>query len=190
MAHGARLILGGLVVIRSDRPDRGSVHVGRMATQAEEVDVVDLQQPRIGRAMGGVTGQAALIGLHRSMLEDKRPHGVGVALGADRKLPGSGAHLVAGLRPMRIVTVTALNEADIDAMPVRPGEFSPLRGVASIAQRRLRLFQHEVDIFGAVGIVTGGATQAVGQVFRLGEVLRFQAGLVAFRADGRRLGRA
>src|SRR5271167_2226584 len=187
MTHGARLIFGGLVVIRSHWPARGSVHVRRMATEAQEVDVVHLEQTRIGRAMRRVAGQAALVGLYGSVFENERTHGVGVALGADRELTGRGTNLVAGLRPVRIVTVTALNEPDIDAMPVRPGEFGFLRGVASIAQRRLGLSQHEVHISGIVRTVTGRAAHAVGQVFRLGEVLRFQAGLVTTSADLRGL---
>jgi len=50
VAHRARLILGGLVVERG-RAWRCSIHILRMAAKAKKVDVVDLQQPRIGRAM-------------------------------------------------------------------------------------------------------------------------------------------
>lgn len=187
VAHGARLVLGRLVVIRPHRPARSSVHVRRMTTQAEEVDVVHLQQARIGRAVRRVAGQASFVGLHRSMLVYKRPHGVGMALGADRKLAGGGAHLVAGLGPVRIVTVAALDESDIDAMAVRPGKFGLLRGMASIAQRRLRLRQHEIHIAGVVRVVTVRARNATRQVLGLGEVLRFQASLMASRADLRGL---
>src|SRR5271165_1746028 len=77
VAHGARLKLSGLVVSRANRFTRGSVHVWCVAAETEEVDVVHLQQPRIRRAMWRMTGQAALVGLHRSMLKDKRPHGIG-----------------------------------------------------------------------------------------------------------------
>ena len=88
------------------------------------------------------------------MLEDKRPHGVGVTLGAHRELTGGRTHLVTGLRSVRIVTVAALDQADIDAMAIGPGELGLLRGVASVAQLGLRLHQQEVDVVGAVGTVT------------------------------------
>ena len=125
--------------------------------------------------MRRVAGQAAFIGLHRSVFKDERPHGVGVALGADRELTRGSAHLAAGLRPMRIMAVAALDESDIDAVTIRPGKFGLLGGMASIAQCRLWLFQHEVDILGAVRAVAGSAADAIRQVFRLGEVLRLQA---------------
>ena len=123
------------------------------------------------------------------MFKDERPHGIGVALGANRELTGGSAHLTACLRSVGIVTVAALDKANIDPVPVRPRKFGFLGPMASIAQRRLWLFQHEVDILGAMRAVTGSATDAIRQVFRLGKVLRFQAGLVALSADGCRLGR-
>ena len=123
------------------------------------------------------------------MFEDEGPHGVGVALCAHRELPRGGAHLVARLRPVRVMTVAALYESDIDAVPVRPGELSPLRGVASVAQVRLRLLQHEIDISRTVRAMAGRAADAIRQMFGLGKVLRFQAGLVTFRADCGRLRR-
>ena len=55
VTHRARLVLCRLVVGRSDRLARSPVHVGRMATKAQEVDVVHLQQTWVGRAMRGVT---------------------------------------------------------------------------------------------------------------------------------------
>src|SRR5271165_105706 len=189
VAHRARLILGGLVVIRSYRPARSSVHVGRVATEAEEVDVVDLKQTWIGGAVWRVTRQATLVGLHRSVLEDERPHGVSVALGAHRELTSRGTHLVADFRPVRVMAVTALYEPDIDAVTIGPGELRLLRSMASKAQLRLRLLQHEVDISGTVRAVAGGATEAVCQVLGLGKVLRLQAGLMTSGADRSGLGR-
>ena len=123
-----------------------------MATEAKEIDVVDLKQTRIGRAVRRVARQTTFVGFHRSVLEDERPHGVGVALGADRELSGGGTHLVAGLGSVRIVAVTALHESDIDPMAVGPRELRLLRGVASKAQLGLRLLQHEIDIGGLCGL--------------------------------------
>ena len=51
VAHGARLIFHGLVVVRPDRSSRSPIHIWRMAAQAQEVDIVDLEQPGIGRPM-------------------------------------------------------------------------------------------------------------------------------------------
>lgn len=137
-----------------------------------------------------VARQATLVGLHRSVFKDKRPHGVGVTLGADRELSRRCTNLVAGRRSMRIMTVAALDESHIDAMTVRPGKFGFLRGMASIAELGLRFHQHEVNVLGAVGTVTAGASDAICKVFGLGEVLRFQAGLVTVRANRGGLSRA
>ena len=108
VAHRTCLILTGLIVERG-RPRRCSIHVRGMAAETKKVNVVDLKQPRIRRAMRRVTPQAAFIGLHRSVLENERPHGIGVTLGADRELTGGRSHLVTGLGSVRIVTVAALN---------------------------------------------------------------------------------
>ena len=143
MTHGARLVLGGLVVERG-RTRRRSIHVRRMASEAQEVDVVDLQQARIGRSVRRVARKTTFIGFHRRVLKDERPHRVGVALGADRELPCCGSNLVTGLRTMGVVAVAALDESDIDTMAVRPREFSLLRGMAAITQSSLRFHQQKV----------------------------------------------
>src|SRR5208283_6038620 len=182
VAHRARLILAVLVVERW-RAGRLPVHIGRMTTQAKKVDVVDLEQTRIGGAMRGVARQAAFVGLHRSVFEDERPHGVGVTFGADGELTGGSAHLVAHLCSVRIMTIAALYEPDIDAVPIRPGELGFLCSMAPIAQGGLRLHQQEIDIGGAVRTVTIRAADAIRQVFGLRKVCGFQAGLVTLRAD-------
>ena len=189
VAQSACLIFGRLVV-EGGRARRRPIHIRCMTTEAKEIDVVDLQQARIGRSVRHVAGKTAFIRFHRSVFEDKRSHGVGVALGADRELTGGSSHLVTCLGAMRIVAVAALDKSNIDTMPVRPGKLRLLRGVAAIAQLSLRFRQHEIDICRTMGTVTGGATDAIGQVFRVGKVLRLQAGLMAFRADRSGLGRA
>jgi len=123
------------------------------------------------------------------MLEDEGSHRVGMALGADGELAGGGAHLVANLASMRIVAIAALDQPNVYAMPEGSSELGFLRSVAAIAELSLRLHQHEVHVGGFVGAVTGSATDPVGHMSRLREVLRFQARLVAFRADGGGLGR-
>ena len=124
------------------------------------------------------------------MLEDEGAHRVGMAFGADRELSGGGPNLVTGFGAVRIMAVAALDEPDIDAMAIWPGKFGLLRGMTSIAQRRLRLRQHEINVVGFVRAMTTGATDTIRQVFRLGEVLRFQTRLVALGADRCRLRRA
>src|ERR1035438_6243322 len=137
--------------------------------------------------MRSVAVETTLLGLYRSVLEHEWPHGVGVALGADCELPRRGPHLVAHLRPMRIVAVAALDESGIDAVSVGPREFSLLGGMAAKAQLRLLLHQQEVSVLRIVRTVTRRATDTICQVCGLGKILRLQAGLVALGTDGRRL---
>ena len=139
--------------------------------------------------MRRVARQAALVCLHRRMFKHERPHGVGVALRADRELTRCGANLVTGLRAMRIVAVTALDQSYLHSVPVGPVEFCFLRSMTSEAELLLRFHQHEICVSRFVRAVAGGAAEAVCHVFRLGEILRLQAGLVAIRADGGRLRR-
>ena len=138
--------------------------------------------------MWRVARKTTLIGFHGSVLEDERPHRVRVTLGTNRKLTGGGSHLVTGLGAMRVVAVAALDKSNIDTMPVGPREFRLLRGMATVAQGSLRFRQQKIDIGRAMRTVTGRTADTIGQVFRVGKVLRFQAGLVALRTDRRRLG--
>src|SRR6516162_9704351 len=189
VAHGARLILGGLIVRRALRLTRRAVHVRRMAAETQEVDVIHLQQARIGRSVGGVTGQAALVGLHRSMLKHERSHRVCVALGTDGELSRCSTNLMPGLRAVRIVTIAALYQPDLNPVAVGPVEFCFLRGMTPEAQILLRFHQHEIDVSGFVRAVAGSATEAVCHVFRFGEILCLQARLMTLGSDGGRLSR-
>ena len=139
--------------------------------------------------MRRVTRQAALIRLHRRMFEDEGPHRIGVAFGADCELSCRCANLMSGLGAMRVVTIAALNQSHLDAVPVRPSKLGLLRSVAPEAKVLLRFNQHEIHIGGFVRTMASGATDAVRHMLRLGEVLRLQAGLMALGADGGRLRR-
>ena len=139
--------------------------------------------------MRRVAVQTTVFCLHRSVLEDEWPHAVSVALGADRELSGCGPHLVAHLRPVWVVAVTALDESGIYAVPVRPGELRLLCRMTSIAKVGLLLHQQEVHVRRLVRTVTRRTTHAVSQMCGFGKVLRLQAGLVALGADRRRLRR-
>jgi len=190
VAHGARLILRRLIVRGSLRRSRSAIHIWRMTTQAKEVDVVDLEQARIGGSVRRVAGETAFIRLHRRMLEDKRPHGIGVAFSADCELASSYANLAAGLGSVGIVTVAALYEPNVDTVAVGSRELRLLHRMAAVTQGGLRLHQHEVDVGGVVRTMAAGAADAIGKMRRLREVLGLKAGLMAFAADGRRLCRA
>ena len=125
--------------------------------------------------MRRVAGETSLISLDRGVLKDEWPHSIGVALGANRKLAGGRADLTAALGPVRVVTVTALNQPYVHAMAVRPGKLRLLRSMTAIAKLGLRLHEHEIHIGGFVWIMAARAGHTAGQMLGLGEILRFQA---------------
>src|ERR1041385_4264361 len=88
MAHGARLVLGCLVM-------RGAVRALRrkcMALEAQEIDLVHSQETRVRGAMGRMATGAAFR-FYRHMLVHKRSARIGMALHA------SGISAGQGLRP-------------------------------------------------------------------------------------------
>src|SRR5271169_609855 len=109
------------------------------------------------------------------MLENERPHGVGMTLGAHGELPGSGTHLMANLCAVRIMAVAALDESGIDTVPIWPRELGLFGSMAPETEFGLRLYEHEIDVGRFMRAVTRGTANSVGQVLRLGEVLRLQA---------------
>ena len=96
--------------------------------------------------MRRVAREASLISFDRGMLKDEWSHGIGVALGATRKLAGGRADLPSPLRPVRVVAITALNQSDFDTMTIRPGKLRFLRRVTAEAKLGLRLHQHEIHV--------------------------------------------
>jgi hypothetical protein len=137
-----------------------------------------------------VARKTAFIGFYGSVLENERPHRIRMALGTNRELTGGSSHLVAGLGAVRIVAVAALDESGVNPVPIGPRELRLLRGMAAVTQGSLRFRQQKIDIGSRVGTVTGSTADAIRQVLRVGEILRFQTGLVALRTDRRRLGGA
>src|SRR6516165_7416776 len=95
VTHRAGLKLRALVVHRSIRRGwRVDIagagvwsHAQRVALETEDIDLVDLQQTRIARAVDLVTGLAAL-GFHWHMLKYERTLQAAVAFEADRVLCG------------------------------------------------------------------------------------------------------
>ena len=57
---------------------------------------------------------------------------------------------MSGLGAMRVVTIAALNQSHLDAVPVRPSKLGLLRSVAPEAKVLLRFNQHEIHIGGFV----------------------------------------
>ena len=68
--------------------------------------------------MRRVARHASLVSLNWGMLENERPHGIGVALGANRKLAGGRADLPTPLRAVRVVAITALNQSHVHTMAI------------------------------------------------------------------------
>lgn len=83
VAKRARLKLRGLIV--KGRRARCVRERSGMALQAQQIDVAQFEQVRIGRSVRGVTGLAAL-DLHDFMLKDEWSLLVGMALEANRVL--------------------------------------------------------------------------------------------------------
>lgn len=132
VAHRARLILGGLVVSRTCR----ALGWERVTLQAQQVHLTHTQVTGVGGSVRRVATGAAF-GFHWYVFVDKRTRLVRMALGADGIPGGQRPYLPESRRSMDVVTVTALNQAFVDAMMVGFGEIS-LRGrVASVAEFRL-----------------------------------------------------
>ena len=84
--------------------------------------------------MRRVTREASLVGLHRRMFEDERPHCIGVTLGAYGELSSSGAHLVTGLGSMRVMAVAALDQSNVYAVAIWSRELRSLLRMTSVAK--------------------------------------------------------
>lgn len=131
--------------------------------------------------------------LHRNVFKDERPHRFGMAISADGELACCGAQLPSNKAAMRIVAITAGNQAYIHAMPVWSLKLGFLRGVTSVAQQRLLRFE---QVIGLGGMMRGMATQASDSILQMNgahEVHVFQAAFMALQAAfacllGRELG--
>lgn len=141
MAERAGLILSSLVM---ERRSAGRVRERcRMARQAQKVHVADLQQVNVGRAVGGMA-RLATFHLHGFMFENKWAALVGVTGKADRVLRCRGSHLLRSDRPVRVVTVSTLDQTLVDAMVKWHAELGPLLQMAGVAKLGLGLYQEEL----------------------------------------------
>ena len=136
--------------------------------------------------MRHMTTGASLL-LHRLVLEHKRAHGVAVAVCTNRKLSGRRAQLAARQRAMRIVAITALNQADIHAVPVGAGKFRSFPCVTSVTERWLCRCQQEAGLRRTMRRVTIDAAHTIGGVCGSIVVAVFQTALMAPEATLARL---
>lgn len=132
----ARLILLRLIVeCGTERRDAGSGE--GMTLEAELVHLGPVDQMRIRRAVRGVTGQAAL-DLHRRMLVLEGPGFIGVAVQTDGLLGCGSAQLVSLESTVRIVAITALDQAFVHPMMSRLGKIRFDLAVATVTKQGLR----------------------------------------------------
>ena len=189
MAHGAGLVFLRLVMSRSGWPQRRSA----VTLQAQQVDLRDAQEARIGRAVRGVATAAALR-LHRHVFVDKGPLLVGVALVADGIAAGRGTNLAQLRRAMHVVTIAALHQSFVDAMTVGTGKVGAGRGMAAIAKIGLSLDEQMLWFFGVMGTVAIEAAHIVAGVrgakvaLRVSLAMALQTSLTGFGA--RKIGEA
>ena len=141
VAHGARLVLSGLIMGRSG----GTLSRICVALQAEQVDLAHAQVARIGRPMGRVATATALR-LHRHMLIHERSLFVGMALDTNCVPTGHGPHLAERGRTVDVVAVAALYEAFVYPVMIRLREIGLRSCMTSIAETGLGLNQ-EVFLF-------------------------------------------
>ena len=114
-----------------------------MALQAKHVHVAELEQVRVGRAMGDMAGRAAF-GLDGFVLENERTVFVDVALVANGVLSGGCAHLLGRYRAVRVMAIATLHESLVDAMVERHGELRLLLQMAGVAELGLGLDEQEL----------------------------------------------
>ena len=156
VAHGAGLILLGLVVCRPRGPKSGRT----VTLQTQQVHLRDTQETGIGRTMGCVATHASL-GFHRHVLVDEGSLLVGVALVANGVASGSSAHLAQRRCAMHVVAIAAGEQTLVHTMAVGTGKVGAGRGMAAIAKFGLGLDQQLALDFGMVRAVAIEATNIV-----------------------------
>ncbi len=179
VAHGARLVLGGLVMRRSRGPLSGEC----VTLQAQQIHLAHAQETRIRGAMGRVT-TAAAFGFHRYMLIDEWALLIGVALCTDRVSAGQGPHLLECGCAMSVMTVAALDQAFVHAMVIRLREVRLRAGMTSVAQAGLCTNEEMLRFFGVMRRVAIQAPNIVARVCRCREVPLLMFCRVATQATG------
>ncbi len=179
MAHGASLILRGLIV---ERRRAGRIFSRRrMAGKAQQIDVADFQQMHIRRAVRRVAGLTTF-DLHRLVLKYERPALFGVACVANGVLRRRRANLFRRNGTVRIVTIVAFDQALVHSMMKGHCELRLLCGVAGVAKLRLFFHQQKFRIFAVVGRMAVQTANIILVVLRAREIHLLFAGNVAGQA--------
>ncbi len=138
----------------------------RVALQAKQIDVAQLQHVRIWSAVGQMA-RLASIHLHGRVLKHKRSLLVDVALEADCVLRGGSPHLVRLHRAVYVVAIGALDQTLIHSMMKRHVELGFLLEMAPIAKFGLGLYEQEIRIFTVMRRMAGDATDVIFRMHRV-----------------------
>jgi hypothetical protein len=180
VAQHAGLEKARLVVKR--RHARRAAKTGcRVALQAKQVDIAELQHVRIRPAVGQMARLASL-DLYRSMLVHKRPLLIRVALEADRVLRRGSPHLFRAHRAVHVVAIAALHQPFIHPMMKRHVELRFLLEMAGVAKLWLGLDQQKLSLLGVVRRVARDATDVILQMHRVDGVHVLRAASMAIQA--------
>ena len=133
-----------------------------MASEAQQIHLVLLQQALIRRAVRRVTSDATLE--QCLVMVNERPLFFGVAVKTDRVAGCVSPQLLRLEASMWIVAIVALHQSFIYTMVERPPELYPHILVAAVAQLRRLLFHQELAFLGLVWRMAINARDPVGQV--------------------------
>jgi len=171
VAHGAGLIFRRLVVHGTAGPDRRE----GVALQTEHVHEAYFKEPGIGGTVGRVA-TAATLGLYRNMFVDEGSLLVDVALVADGIAAGQGLQLPDRRRSVRIMAVSALHQALVDAVVIGLGKIRLGRRMAAVAQLGLFVDQEMLILhrmMGRVAVETSDGATGVGGFGKMGLLTTF-----------------
>ena len=168
MAHGAGLILGGLIVCWPAGTACRQLRRESVALQAEHVHRHDFQQARIRGTVRRVA-TAATLGFDWHVLVDEGTLLIGVALVTDGVSAGQGLQLANGGSPVRVMAVVALHQTFVHPVMERLGEIRFGGNMAAIAQLRLALNQQVLWLLGVMGRVAVEAADLAAGVGGLGK---------------------
>lgn len=194
VADGAGLVLVRLIVERR-YPRSGEVHRSRMALQAQRVDIIAGQQPRVWRSVW-VVARCAALGLDHRMRVDERAGRLGMALRAYYVAAGAGVQHRGGFlqgafeRAVRIVAIAAGHQTFIHFVMKGLSERRLDVGVAAIAELWLRHFEKALFAFRLMDTVAAGAANLSLTVRRVRKIrMRISMAAEAFiiHRFGRRL---
>jgi hypothetical protein len=180
MAQRAGLEQAGLIVER--RHTRRTTETRcRMASEAEQIDIAQLQHVCVRSAVDGMAGNTA-IHFDGCMLIDEGSLLVRVAFKADSVLRCGSAYLLGLYRAVHVMAIAALDESFIYPMMERHIELGFLLKMTRVAQLRLGLHKQKFAFFGVMGRMTGDATYIAFRMLRIDGIHVLCAAGVASKA--------